>query len=58
MDSYRRDTLGKTDFRFFLKNYNKSCTKKDLNALITRYNHCEDGKVSYSEFCQELACNA
>ena len=58
LDSYRRGTLGRTDLGFFLTNYEKKYTKHNLEALITRYDHSGDGKISYDEFCQELACKA
>jgi Ca2+-binding EF-hand superfamily protein len=42
------------EFRGILQKYGMFATEKELNALMQRYDRNKDGKVSYSEFVEEV----
>ena len=42
------------EFRWFLREYGITTTGKDLLALMSRYDRNNDGKVTFSEFHNEV----
>ncbi len=42
------------EFRCMLEDYGVYVSNKDIQVLLSRYDKNNDGRVSYSEFCNEI----
>lgn len=43
-----------SEFRCMLEDYGVYVSSKDIQVLLTRYDRNNDGRVTYSEFCNEI----
>ena len=55
VDSNRSGFVTKDEFESLLRHHNVPITRKDLNALMDIYDKRRDGRVSYTDFAQEVA---
>ncbi len=46
--------LDKEEIKELLIKYNMYVSEKEISALIDRYDRKRDGRITYSEFMQEL----
>ena len=53
-DADKNRYLTKEEFGDLLKDHRMYYTQRELDALVARYDTDKDGKVSYSEFADEL----
>ena len=54
LDKNDNGFISPNEFGRILENYGVYVSSKDLQTLIKRYDQNNDGRVSYSEFCNEI----
>jgi len=54
LDRNENGFITPSEFRSMLENYGVYVSSKDIQVLLTRYDKNNDGRVSYSEFCNEI----
>lgn len=54
MDKNDNGFIAPAEFRCMLEDYGVYVSNKDIQVLLTRYDKNNDGRVSYSEFCNEI----
>jgi len=55
LDKFDLGSISIEDFKGLLFDHGIYATSKDLLGLVEKFDKNEDGKVTYSEFAQELA---